>query len=812
MKSLFILIILSFSVFCTSFAQTTYPRPKKLLSGAYTHVDSKGKKQVWMMKHVGNFDENGLAPVSFDGKHYGYMDIYGRVMTPLVIPSMPSSLYKGVCLVKLREDSCYLYSISGQALCPPQKRMTFDHGNIILTNSNGKLQFVNGDFTPINSSEYQYITDPHISLHINDSIYKPKLALATIEYGNDILLDMDGNPIFPDLSKTTPLSKHLSHYEIDKALQKNKLNCKSLVEMVKIGSPDGGKTYGAYLLTGRELVVPKAKKPDKAAKEFLKQLKKSFVPLWNSGKIQEEMLDFIASLELTAQQRAATNLKSLGVEGDWDVSELTPQFYYIEIQDTIVANKSASRAKGKNKSKKSGNRAKAKHLKYLANVNASSTLFSSQLFEEVKEPFLFPICRKEGSTKYNLYNLYGMPMTEEGYDEIALWHYTSDNEPMFKVRQGKKWHIINSVGTRMNPEEYDEIKYWNSVDDANFDCVRQGNEWGIINQIGIEVLSPQYSEISSASDDTAIATRDGLQYLVNASNGCLVNNVPYDKISTFSDSNGMREVERMGYTTKVDKNGKESPTIATIVFGEVYDKIQIEDLSDTEKVQEYANCLEFCGPDDDLIRGYVYNNVGVIFENAGDIEHAKEYYQYAIRYKNSKARTNLENIKKQERSQKWQAAIGALGTLAQGLSQVAGNGSGFAAGLASGLSGGTAGSVGNINFSPDSYEAYSDNNSTYTVNSSNGKYASESYYRDTYRRYEERAKDLYESLTRQGTRTTTNGERTSGTSNGYWRQHYTGLKSNLRDAQSNMRKIRQEARRAGYTINQSNYETIVVTN
>ena len=812
MKKLLILIILGCSVFGTLSAKQTYPRAVKLISGAYTHEDSEKGKKPWTMKHAGNFDEkDGLAPVSFDGKHYAYMDAYGCVVTPLVFPSMPSSRYKGVCLVKAGEDSCYLYSLSGRVLCPPQKKMSFDHGIIILTNSNGKQQFVNGEFSPINDSQYAYIINPHISFNINDSIYEPKLTVGTIKYNDDRYLDMDGNPIFPNLSMVSPILRHSSYYHIDEALKKNKLNCKSLSEMVYTGSPDGGKTYGVYLLTGRELVAPKAKNPEKAAKTFLKQIKKSFIPLWNHGKIQEELIGFVERLDVTAQQRADSNLKSLDVDSEWDVSKLEPQFYFIEIQDTIVSPNSTSSAKGKKKSRKKTVKPKAKHLKYLANNSGASTLFSSQLFEEVIEPFIFPICRKEGSTKYNLYNVYGMPMTEEGFDEISFWHYTTDKEPVFKVRQGNKWYIINSVGTRMSPDEYDEIKYWHSVGDKVFNLVRQGSEWGVVDQIGIEVLAPQYSEISSTNKDFAVATRDGLQYLVSASTGCLVNNVPYDKISDYSDKEGMRRVERMGYTTKVDKNGKESPTIASIVFGEVYDKIQTEELSDAEKIEEYANCLEFCGSDDNLIRGYIYNNVGVIFDNAGDIDHAKEYFQYAARYNNPTAKDNLDNIKKRERAQRWQAVAGTLGSLAQGLSQAAGNNGGFAAGLASGLSGETAGSIGNFNFSPDNSCSYTDS-STYSGNSSGGKYASESYYRDTYRKWEERAKDLYESLTRQGSRTKKNGEYTSGTANGNWGHHYIGLKSNLRDAQSNMRKIRQEARRAGYTIAQSNYETVIVTN
>lgn len=90
----------------------------------------------------------------------------------------------------------------------------------------------------------------------------------------------------------------------------------------------------------------------------------------------------------------------------------------------------------------------------------------------------------------------------------------------------------------------------------------------------------------------------------------------------------------------------------------------------------------------------------------------------------------------------------------------------------------------------------------------------ESYYRDAYARWTKTAKSHYETLTHSGFRVV--DEKTEkdkgGTAAGTWsKSKFDGIKMNLRKAQREMQKIRQEARRAGYTIEKSEYETINVS-
>lgn len=100
-----------------------------------------------------------------------------------------------------------------------------------------------------------------------------------------------------------------------------------------------------------------------------------------------------------------------------------------------------------------------------------------------------------------------------------------------------------------------------------------------------------------------------------------------------------------------------------------------------------------------------------------------------------------------------------------------------------------------------------------TANTPKNKHP-ESFYTDMYRRWEARAKDSYETLTRAGIRVKNKktGDDIRGNTAGEWNSaHYASLKSNLRQAQDEMRKIRVEARSDGYTIMQSNYESVSVS-
>lgn len=99
-----------------------------------------------------------------------------------------------------------------------------------------------------------------------------------------------------------------------------------------------------------------------------------------------------------------------------------------------------------------------------------------------------------------------------------------------------------------------------------------------------------------------------------------------------------------------------------------------------------------------------------------------------------------------------------------------------------------------------------------TASSSGSGEKSYEYYQGEYKRWENRARDIYESLTNSGHRVKKNGEDVGGGADGsYGVVAFSGSTMALNDAQSEMRKIRREASRHGYDLPQSNYETISVS-
>jgi hypothetical protein len=89
---------------------------------------------------------------------------------------------------------------------------------------------------------------------------------------------------------------------------------------------------------------------------------------------------------------------------------------------------------------------------------------------------------------------------------------------------------------------------------------------------------------------------------------------------------------------------------------------------------------------------------------------------------------------------------------------------------------------------------------------------SESYYREMYSMWERNAESAYNSLTTLGASITYSDGSKEGSTLGSWSSSdYTRLKQDLRKAQSEMRTIRSEASRAGYTIHPSHWESASVS-
>lgn len=89
---------------------------------------------------------------------------------------------------------------------------------------------------------------------------------------------------------------------------------------------------------------------------------------------------------------------------------------------------------------------------------------------------------------------------------------------------------------------------------------------------------------------------------------------------------------------------------------------------------------------------------------------------------------------------------------------------------------------------------------------------SAAYYQEMYNRYARVVESAYNSLTSTGVSVTHSDGSKSGSAAGNWQgSNYSQMKSELHKAQSDMRRIRSEAARAGHTIGQSHWETVTVS-
>ncbi len=89
---------------------------------------------------------------------------------------------------------------------------------------------------------------------------------------------------------------------------------------------------------------------------------------------------------------------------------------------------------------------------------------------------------------------------------------------------------------------------------------------------------------------------------------------------------------------------------------------------------------------------------------------------------------------------------------------------------------------------------------------------SESYYRNMYAQYERLAESTYSTLNATGIDIHhSEGSRKGYTAGGWSSSDYSTLKRGLRNAQSNMRRIRSEAAQAGYNITPSHWENATVS-
>ena len=330
--------------------------------------------------------------------------------------------------------------------------------------------------------------------------------------------------------------------------------------------------------------------------------------------------------------------------------------------------------------------------------------------------------------------------------------------------------------------EYDVLLPWNETEQGCIYLVAKGNNYQLYNDHGKALLDIPYAYISDCLSGRAIVMNSHGFRLIDA-NGNLLSRQFYDDMD-ISRTTGVVTVKRMGKRTQLDTQGKESPSIANLFFDEAYNSNNNEVKIDRDRKVIQADEENVYG-----LRGKALNNLGLVYEEKGDIEGALSCYQQGMKFGSENAKGNASRVKSQIRQEKLEKLSNALNQLSQAL-----------------------GNSGSGTQTVSSQSAGYTSSETEVSSSGSGGHSLD-FYQSNYDRWEKVARMAYETLTNTGYKTKDkNGKNTGGGSAGSFSPaNYTSLKRNLRNAQKEMRECRQKASRDGYKISQSEYETVTVS-
>lgn len=362
--------------------------------------------------------------------------------------------------------------------------------------------------------------------------------------------------------------------------------------------------------------------------------------------------------------------------------------------------------------------------------------------------------------------------------------YLEPSGKCYVFADGTKFGLVSGTGTELIEAKYDNMELWNAGSGDNIYLVSIDGKYGLVSARGKTLVRADCELISFPYNNTAVALRDDMWWLIGE-NGEIISSQGY----AYIDNTGDEIVAGLaGYETTLSKTtGKAERSIARMIFDEAYDM----PLSRAqEKYDKYMLCVAVDDSNKEGFKGSALNNIGSMFEDLGDTDTALSYYQQASDLGNSKARENLKRIRRDRR-------LDMAMQISQALSDAASN-------LAA-----SASSYGSIQqYSAGDYSSMISSSSSSSSSSS----GSGSSLKMQYEQWERRAKSNYESLTNTGTRTKRNGTDVSGTNGQSLNTgNYTRQKQLLREAQKEMRSIRQKAREQGITIPQSTYETVTVS-
>ena len=377
----------------------------------------------------------------------------------------------------------------------------------------------------------------------------------------------------------------------------------------------------------------------------------------------------------------------------------------------------------------------------------------------------------------------------KGSEQVGETYQTIDScDKCYIISKKGKYGIADPLGTEIVNCEYDNICIWNAGMGNDVLLAEVDGKYGLFNADGTKLQVRDCDMIFLPSNNVGVAIKEGLYWLIN-SKGNLVSQHGYENIDNYSTDSKIY-AELFGYKTELSADGKEASPIVKQIFDKAYNMSLSNNAQ--KKFDTYMLCISLDPNNKKGYRALSLNNIGAMFEDLGDIDKAMEYYVQARNLGNETARKNIKRIKLDRTFNALQQVGNALSQMAQTIN--------------------TSGTTyNNLQQSSGNYGTSYSGNYNVSIGGNSNKRSYE-YWKQQYDRWERNAKSCYDALTNTGYKTKKNGMDTGGSAAGSWGTvSYSGMKTNLRNAQKEMRDIRAKARKDGYNIPQSNYETINVS-
>ena len=752
---------------CHNVAQAQIWNGKKASNEKYGFYDTNNKCVIPpIYNDVGYFGEKTIATyVQLSNGKYNYIDRQNHLIFDEMFDT--AGLFKkGMALVS-KDKKFFFIDYSGQKISPyfrVVKERSFKGWNYLIVQNEGSDKYVlldyqfnkvlPGEYDKINLFEFKNLTIAEVT---NNKVVK--------------FLNLDGKEAFPSTYESIELCNIDEPLKIrlemlGKVGRKMYKLCKKVKNTSNFNPDDmdffvvgDGTHYGLIDACGQVLIPLQAKSSYQVTHNYAaKNYKKVIKPYLEKMKAVDYLpiRQFYTTDKIEKTKKAdSTFLATLPTQ--------IREFEKVVLSHTRKGGYYFTYAQSKKR------------------INKISYQYAKQLDEVF-------IIKKQN--KYGIADWNGNEIIPCNFETMEEWTLNPQKAPLVQVSLNKKKGVIDRGGCMIIPCKYDEIELW-SYEKKPLFLVTLDNKKGILDEQGNICTRVIYDDIYFPIGGFGQAIDKSQARLVDSS-GHVVGNRAYEYIDNYTKPS--KPVGYLaGFSSELNEYGYELNNIPKQIFKKAYN---LSDSKVQEKYDLYCLAIKLDNGTDG-VEASALRNIGVLYQNGGNEDKALEYYDRAAYKGDAQGKKNAKDIRFNRRMQKLEAIGNALQQVGDALANGT-NGLNFQQ---------------NINMNSNNNTNLYNSSSSFSESSNSASNSRDaSMYTSIYKRWERNAESCYNSLTSTGTRYKDKDNNRKGSANGTWGgANYTMMKSNLREAQREMRKVREEARRKGISISQSKWETATVS-